>query len=210
MSVTTPNLEGRAGGQLSNRLFSGFFWFFFISAALILVGFYWALTVLVPFLIGLVVLLISIRNRRITLRSLRIRPISELREEEPADSELLSISESGIRIVATDQYKENWSRIASELQVESADTFPIQGTLRAYALGPSQPDANSDLCILACVDHVVVGEVARIEVAKVAPNILALRGAGTCVLNTSLDANGRVKSIKAYPVPDDQPWWKVW
>lgn len=195
---------------MSNKLFSWFFWFFFISAALILVGFYWALTVLVPFLIGLVALLISIRNRRITLRSMRIRPISELSEEEPADSELLSISESGVRIVSTDLYKENWSQIASELQVESADTFPIQGTLRAYALGPGQPGDNSDLCILACVDHVVVGEVAKIEVPAVAPNILALRGAGTCVLNTSLDAHGRVKSIKAYPVPNDQPWWKIW
>ena len=195
---------------MSDKLFTGFFWFIFASASLMIAGIYWALTVLVPVLLGSIALAVSYINRKNTRRSLTTRPLNELGEGEPKDSDLMSISGSGVRIVATDRYRENWQRIVEELQVDNADTFPIQGTLRAYATGTSESNSISDLSILAFIDYAVVGEVARVEVSTVAPNILALRGAGTCVLNTSLDKNGQVQSIKAYPVPDDQPWWKIW
>ena len=204
----------KGGGKaLSDKLITGFFWFILIVGVLAVAVSYWILTVLIPAIIAGIGVVIGWRNRHRTMRTLTTRPDDEIGTTETSESDLLSISNSNIRIVKTDQYSSNWQSIIDYLEVEQADKYPIKGTLRAFKkIGGIDNEGSQyeNVVILACVDGLVVGEVARVQIEEVAPNLLSLRGAARCVLNTGIDSKGRITSIKAYPDEDESPWWKIW
>ena len=196
---------------MSDKLISGVLWMIVITGVLVVIGGYWILTVLIPAIFMGIAFVIKLRNQSKTKRTLEIRPEHEL-NANPEKKALQSISGSNIRIVRTEKYKENWKRIADELEVETSGTFPIEGSLRVYredGHSDSSSGTNSELVVLAFVDYLVVGEVARVQLGEVLPDLLGLRGAGLCVLNTKLGPKGAIHSITAYPVPNSEPWWKL-
>lgn len=196
---------------MGDKLISGVLWLIVITGILFIVGSYWVLTVVVPAIFAGIVLMLKFRNVVKTKTRLKIRPAKEL-DSDPQEERLFSISDSNIRIVRVREYEENWQRIVEELEVDSAETFPIEGSLRVFRDShTNSPNSGSDAdwVVLACVDYLVVGEVARVQIAEMLPSLLGQKGAGLCILNTAIDSHGAVSSVRAFPVPHDDPWWKI-
>lgn len=196
---------------MSDKLISGVLWMIVIVGVLVVIGSYWVLTVVVPAIFAGIVLMVKFRNVVKTKTRLKIRPAKEL-DSDPKEERLFSISDSNIRIVKVREYEENWQRIVEELEVDSAETFPIEGSLRVFRdRHTNSPNSGSDAdwVVLACVDYLVVGEVARVQIAEMLPSLLGQKGAGLCILNTAIDSHGAVRSVRAFPVPHDDPWWKI-
>ena len=196
---------------MGDKLISGVLWLIVITGILFIVGRYWVLTVVVPAIFAGIVLMVKFRNVVKTKTRLKIRPAKEL-DSDPQEERLFSISDSNIRIVRVREYEENWQRIVEELEVDSAETFPIEGSLRVFRDShTNSPNSGSDAdwVVLACVDYLVVGEVARVQIAEMLPSLLGQKGAGLCILNTAIDSHGAVSSVRSFPVPHDDPWWKI-
>ena len=196
---------------MSDKLISGVLWMIVIVGVLVVIGSYWVLTVVVPAIFAGIVLMVKFRNVIKTKTRLKTRPAKEL-DSDPQEERLFSISDSNIRIVRVREYEENWQRIVEELEVDSAETFPIEGSLRVFRDShTNSPNSGSDAdwVVLACVDYLVVGEVARVQIAEMLPSLLGQKGAGLCILNTAIDSHGAVSSVRAFPVPHDDPWWKI-
>ena len=196
---------------MSDKLISGVLWMIVITGVLFVVGGYWLLTVLIPATFLGLASVMKLRISAKTKKNIPMRPETEL-ESDPKQERLFSISSSNVRIVRVREYEENWKKIVEELEVDSAETFPIEGSLRVFRPRDAQrlqSGSDSDWVILAFVDYLAVGEVAKVQIGEVLPDLLGQRGSGLCVLNTDIDTHGTIRSVRAFPVPDDDPWWKI-